>query len=49
VTLALYIGAMNPEYLERMWQDAAGRVLLTLAASLQVVGSLLLWRMVRSV
>jgi tight adherence protein B len=49
LSLATYIGATNPGYLERMWEDPAGRVLLAVAASLQLVGSLLLWRMVRSV
>jgi tight adherence protein B len=49
VGLALYIVWMNPGYLQTMWMDPVGRTLLSIAIGLQAVGSLLLWRMVRSV
>ena len=47
--IALYLCAVNPTFLGRMAADPAGRVLLALAVGLQALGSLLLWRMVRSV
>jgi tight adherence protein B len=49
IGLALYIVWMNPDYLQTMWMDSVGRTLLSIAIGLQAVGSLLLWRMVRSV
>lgn len=49
IALGLYIVWMNPGYLQRMWTDPTGRSLLSVAAILQGVGSLLLWRMVKSV
>jgi tight adherence protein B len=47
--IAVYVMIVNPEYLGRMTSDSAGRVALWLSGGLQVVGSLMLWRMVRSV
>jgi tight adherence protein B len=49
VALAGYMIATNPGYLDLMLQDSSGKAVLYLAASLQVVGVLLLWRMLRSV
>ena len=49
VTVALYMMAMNPGYVDVMWQDAGGRKVLLAAFTLQGVGALLLWRMVRSI
>jgi tight adherence protein B len=47
--IAGYVMIVNPDYLGRMTSDSVGRVALWLAGGLQVVGSLLLWRMVKSV
>jgi tight adherence protein B len=44
-----YILAVNPHYILGMWNDASGRGILLTAISLQVLGGLLLWRMVKSV
>jgi tight adherence protein B len=49
IALALYIAWMNPGYLQSMWMDSVGRTLLSVALGLQAAGSLLLWRMVRSI
>ncbi len=49
LALAVYVMLFNPAYLGSMWNDPAGRGLLLAAAGLQLVGSWLLWRMVRSV
>ena len=47
--IGLYICAVNPDYLRHMQEDPVGRLWLAAALGLQAVGSLLLWRMVRSV
>jgi len=47
--IALYISQVNPSYLENMLGDPAGKNLLMFAAGLQLVGSFILWRMVKSV
>ena len=49
IGIALYIASVNPEYLGKMWSDPTGRSLLYVAAGLQVLGSIVLWRMVRSI
>lgn len=49
VTLAGYMIATNPGYLDMMLQDSAGKTILYTAAGLQAAGVLLLWRMLRSV
>ena len=49
VGVAAYMMAMNPGYLDVMWQDAGGRKVLLAAFALQGIGALLLWRMVRSI
>ena len=48
-SIAVYVMIVNPEYLGRMTADSAGRVALYVSGGLQVVGSLVLWRMVKSV
>lgn len=48
-TIAVYVMLVNPDYLARMTADDAGRIALWIAGGLQVIGSLVLWRMVRSV
>lgn len=44
-----YFMATNPAYLIKMWDDTSGQHLLLTALAMQVIGSLALWRMVRSV
>ncbi|WP_404356863.1 type II secretion system F family protein [Methylotuvimicrobium sp. KM1] len=48
-SLAVYIMLMNPRYLETMWQDASGRILLMIAIGLQLAGAFTLWRMIKSI
>ncbi|HEN8711776.1 MULTISPECIES: type II secretion system F family protein [Pseudomonas] len=43
-----YFLMANPHYLLTMWQDSSGQMMLLLAFALQVVGCLVLWRMMRS-
>ena len=47
--IIVYCTLVNPEYQAQMRADPAGRAMMGFAAGLQVCGSLLLWRMVRSV
>jgi tight adherence protein B len=47
--IAVYVMIVNPDYLGRMTADPAGRIALYVSGGLQVFGSLVLWRMVRSV
>ena len=47
--IAVYVMIVNPDYLGRMTADPAGRIALYVSGGLQVMGSLVLWRMVRSV
>lgn len=47
--LAGYFLLSNPDYLIAMWNDQSGRLMLATAFGLQAVGSLALWRMLRSV
>lgn len=47
--LALYMVAVNPAYINGMWQDPTGRIVLLLALGLQATGVVILWRMVKSV
>ncbi|MFJ2460055.1 type II secretion system F family protein [Pseudomonas neuropathica] len=47
--LVSYFMLTNPGYMLGMWNDASGQHMLISAAVLQVVGSLALWRMLRSV
>jgi tight adherence protein B len=49
VVLAVYVMIVNPDYLGRMTSDDAGRIALWISGGLQVLGSVVLWRMVRSV
>jgi len=49
VGLAGYFLLTNPHYLLAMWNDHSGQIMLATAFGLQVVGSLALWRMLRSV
>lgn len=47
--VAGYIMASNPQYLNNMWMDEGGRQMLIASFALQVIGCLLLWRMLRSI
>jgi tight adherence protein B len=47
--MAVYIMAMNPKYLESMWQDPSGQVMLVIAVVLQIAGAFVLWRMIKSI
>ncbi|CAI8890543.1 tight adherence protein B [Pseudomonas sp. IT-P253] len=49
IALAGYFLVTNPHYLLAMWHDSSGQIMLASAFGLQVVGSLALWRMLRSV
>ncbi|MFJ7284086.1 type II secretion system F family protein [Pseudomonas sp. NPDC099000] len=49
IGLAGYFLATNPHYLLAMWHDSSGQLMLASAFGLQVVGSLALYRMLRSV
>lgn len=49
VSLAAYIFVSNPDFLLNLWSDPSGKAVLLVALLLQVVGSLLLWRMMRSI
>ena len=39
----------NPNYMLKMWEDGGGQQMLLTALAMQVIGSVALWRMVRSV
>ncbi|MEB2654854.1 type II secretion system F family protein [Pseudomonas siliginis] len=47
--LVSYFMLTNPGYMLGMWHDESGQTMLLSAAVLQVLGSLALWRMLRSV
>ncbi len=40
---------MNPDFILQMWHDSLGKNLLMIAAALQVLGAVTLWRMVRAI
>ena len=48
IIMAGYFLMANPVYLVAMWHDPSGQRMLATAFGMQVVGSLLLWRMLRS-
>ncbi len=48
-SIAVYVMIVNPEYLGRMMADPAGAIALYISGGLQVLGSIVLWRMVKSV
>lgn len=47
--MALYMLAVNPNYLHSMWYDPSGRYILMMALGMQALGGFILWRMVKSV
>jgi tight adherence protein B len=46
--ITLFILLRNPAFYNDMWADGLGRLLLFLAAGLQLLGGLIIWRMLRS-
>lgn len=44
-----YFMLVNPNYLLHMWNDSAGQKMLMVAFTMQVMGCLALWRMLRSI
>jgi tight adherence protein B len=48
LTMVGYFLLGNPSYLLGMWRDSQGQMLLLLAFALQLLGCLVLWRMMRS-
>jgi tight adherence protein B len=44
-----YFMVVNPNYLMHMWNDSSGRTMLMVAFAMQVMGCLVLWRMLRSI
>ncbi|MDH4869708.1 type II secretion system F family protein [Pseudomonas sp. BN515] len=49
ISVAVYILAVNPSYLLSLWMDASGQRMLLTAFAMQVLGCIVLWRMLRSV
>lgn len=47
--MAVYIMIMNPKYLETMWQDPSGKIMLIVATGMQIAGAVILWRMIKSI
>ncbi len=47
--IGAYVMIVNPDYLGRMMADPVGVILLYVSGGLQVLGSFVLWRMVKSV
>lgn len=49
VFVVAFFMATNPNYMIKMWQDGGGQHMLLTALAMQIIGSVALWRMVRSV
>jgi tight adherence protein B len=49
VGMVAYFLAVNPAYLQHMWNDESGQTMLLVAFAMQTLGCLALWRMLRSV
>jgi tight adherence protein B len=47
VFLAVYVTFMNPGYMDVMWRDPRGHKLIALAAIMQLLGMLLVQRIVK--
>ena len=47
ILLAIYITVMNPGYMDVMWQDARGHKLLAIAAIMQVLGMLMVQKIMK--
>jgi tight adherence protein B len=49
VAMVGYFLLTNPDYLMHMWNDASGKSMLMVAFTMQLLGCLALWRMLRSI
>ena len=49
IAMVGYFMLINPGYLLTMWNDDSGRYMLLAALSMQVLGCLTMWRMLRSI
>jgi tight adherence protein B len=47
IFLAIYVSIMNPDYMDVMWRDSRGHRLLALAAIMQVLGMLLVQKIMK--
>jgi tight adherence protein B len=47
IGVALLVGLLNPEYLKPLWMERAGRILITIAAAMQILGMIVIRRIVR--
>ena len=47
VALAIYMSVMNPDYMEVMWRDPRGHRLLAIAAIMQIMGMLMVRKIMR--
>jgi tight adherence protein B len=48
LAITLFILLRNPAFYDDMWSDSFGRLLLLAAAGLQLLGGLIIWRMLRA-
>ncbi len=46
--LVAYMLWQNPNYMMTMWENSSGQVVLVVAAGLQALGALMMWRMIKS-
>lgn len=49
ILMAGYFLVANPDYLMHMWSDETGQTMLMIAFAMQTMGTLLIWRMLRSI
>lgn len=49
IAIGMYILFVNPEYMQTMLEDAAGKMMLSIAILLQLIGGFILWRMIKSI
>lgn len=49
IAMAGYLFLSSPDLLLGMWEQTSGQLVLIFAFALQVIGSFLLWRMMRSI
>jgi tight adherence protein B len=49
IAMVGYFLMVNPGYLMSMWNDGTGRYLLLAAAALDITGTFVMWRMLRSI
>ena len=47
ILLAIYISVMNPGYMDVLWRDPRGHKLIALAATMQILGMLMVQRIMR--